>query len=399
LIDRKKAGTGLKTFFGKEQRMKGIATKTRWSALVAILGICLCSNACGPRYGGYPYNELDTPEQRVFNGFAFLKKEHLRDAQREFEQALRLDPGYSAAYRGMGLVYGMNGDFARAFVSMDQAKAYAQNTRERALFEVGMMSLLRMERKGEWMTQVEQNFERAVSLCKDLPEAYFELGEAYKQAYRVGDAKRAFHKVVEMNKTLVQEAEKELNLMEKIAKADPKSQVGKDLVLLSRITRAETAALIVRETSIEQVLTQKAPPSGKVAGNLKGLVVPPDVVGHRMKAEILVVLGMNLHGLSVLRDGTFGADEYLTRAGYAVIVADTLVRGTGHPDLSQKYADMNSPFHDVRSHSPYFGSIMICSDWAGIMNGQDGYFHPLETVSGVDALLVLRETERILERY
>jgi hypothetical protein len=378
--------------------VKGFVAKTRWGALVAILGICLCAGACGPRYGGYPYNELDTPEQRVFNGFAFLRKHHLMDAQREFEQALRLDPGCSAAYRGMGLVYGMNGDFARAFPSMDQAKAYARNTRDQALSEVGMMSLFTMEKKGEWLSKVKQNFYRAQSLCKDLPEAYFELGEAYKQAHRVDDAQRAFQKVVEMNKTLVQEAQEELNLIGKIAKADPKSELGKNLVLLNRITRAQTAALIVRETGIGQVLARKAPSPEKPAWSPKGSAVPPDVVGHRMEAEILVVLRMNLQGLTVLPDGTFGADEYLNREGLAAVMADALVRGTGNQDLRRRYTGMNSPFHDVRSHSPYFDSIMICSDWAGIMHGQEGYFHPLETVSGVDALLVLRKAEKILER-
>jgi tetratricopeptide (TPR) repeat protein len=380
--------------------MKGMGAKMRWGTILAVFGLCLCSNACGPRYGGYPYNELDTPEQRVFNGFALLKKDRLRDAQREFEQALRLDPDYSAAYRGMGLIQGMRGDFVRAHVSMDQAETHARNSRDQALSEVGKMSLFKMEKKGEWLAQVERNFEQALSLSKDLPEAYFELGEAYKRAYRIGDAQRAFQKVVEINKTLLQEAEEELNLMGKIAKADPKSQLGKEAVLLTRITRADTAALIVRETNIEKELAREASSSGKPAGDPKGpVVVPPDVAGHRMQAEILAVLGMNLQGLTVLPDGTFGADEYITRAAFAVIVADTLVRGTGNPDLGRKYAGADSPFHDVRRQSAYFESIMICSDWAGIMSGGDGYFHPRETVSGVDALLVLRKTQRILEKH
>jgi Tfp pilus assembly protein PilF len=379
--------------------MKGIAAKTRWGTIVAIFVSCLCLNACGPRYGGYPYSELDTPEQRVFNGFAFLNKDRLRDAQREFDQALRLDPGYSAAYRGTGLVQGMNGDFVRARASMDQAKAHARDSREQALSEVGMMSLSRMEKKGGWLARVEQNFDRALSLSRDLPDAYFEMGEAYKQAHRFGDAQQAFRKVVELNKGLFHPAEEELNLMEKIAKAAPKSRLGEDVVLLTRITRADTAALIVRETNIGQILAGKALPAGRLAKDPKGLVMPPDVVAHPREAEILVVLGMNLQGLSVLPDGTFGADDYLTRAGFAVIMADTLIRGTGDPELSRKYAGTASPFRDVRSQSPYLGSIMVCSDWAGIMDGGDGYFRPLETVSGVDALLILREAERMLNRH
>ena len=164
--------------------MKDFASRMGWSLLVVVFLLGSLLSACGPRSGGYPYSELDTPEQRVYNGFAFLKKERLTDAQREFEQALVLDPKCSPAFRGIGLVYGMRDNFPRAFDAMEQARAVAKDNLDQALADVGMMSLFRMERKDGWLGRVKESFARAVSLDRQLPEAYLELGVAYKYTYR-----------------------------------------------------------------------------------------------------------------------------------------------------------------------------------------------------------------------
>lgn len=372
--------------------MKGLAfVKGRTLVLTALwLGFML--NACGPRSGGYPYSQLGTPEQHVYNGFAFLKKERLTDAQREFEQALALDPQSSQAFRGMGLAAGKKGDFTHAFGFMEKARQGAEGRMEQALAEVGTMALNRMERKEGWLSRVRQGFHRAVSLEEDLPEAYFELGVAYKYAYRFPEAEAALNKVLKINTLLVHESEEELNLLEKIEKAAPKSGLGKELVLVSGITRGETAALTVRETQLLEAL-----PRGVAQGDTAPVpVVPPDVASHPMKKDILEVLHSNIRGFSTLYDGSFGADQPMTRAAFATIMANILVRATGKPDLYEKYAGLDSPFLDVRGSSPHFASIVICSEWAGIMEGWGGYFHPMETISGVDALLVLREAEKSL---
>jgi tetratricopeptide (TPR) repeat protein len=352
------------------------------------LSFLLLLNACGPRTGVYPFSELDIPEQRVFNGFALLRNERLGDAQREFEQALHLQPRYSAATRGLGLVYGMKRDFPRAFDAMSRAEEYAEDGLNRALAEVGMMSLYRMEAGTGWLARVEKHFDQALFWSSELPEAYLELGLAYKRAHRFRDAEEAFTEIVKLDKTLLNEAREELELLKKIQTADPRSALGKELVLVKRINRAEIAGLLAREFPIDRIQTGTVPKTGVHLPDL-----PPDVRNHRLKDEILLVLQLNIQGLGALPDGSFGADRCMTRAGLATVMADLLVRGSGNPELTQKYARARSPFLDVRSNSPNFNSIMICHDWAGIMEGWKGYFHPMETISGVDALLILREAE------
>jgi tetratricopeptide (TPR) repeat protein len=178
---------------------------------------------CGPRSGLYPEGTLGTPEHHVFNGFTLLRMERTGDAQREFEQALRIDPRCSGAYMGIGWIEGRKGDFSAAFASMTQAKKVAQKNREKALVEVGFMGLYTMQKGSDWVQRVEQSFTAASSLEEDLPEAYFELGIAYKQAYRYADAEKAFKKVIWIHGSLVFEAKHELDSLEKTLSPGAKS--------------------------------------------------------------------------------------------------------------------------------------------------------------------------------
>jgi tetratricopeptide (TPR) repeat protein len=372
--------------FLEGKQMNSMFLAKEWGLIIVCFLLLL--NACGPRTGVYPFDELDIPEQRVFNGFALLRKDRLVDAQREFERALHLQPGYSPAYRGLGLVYGMKKDFTRAFDAMSRAEEYAEDDLNRALAEVGRMSLYRMEARKDWLTRVERCFDQALSWSGELPDAYLELGLAYKKAHRFRDAEEAFTGIVKLNKTLLNEARGELDLLKKIQTADPRSGFGKEVVLVKRITRAESAGLLALEFPIDRIQERVDLKKG-----VQLPVLPPDLRNHSMKNEVLLVLQLKIQGLGVLSDGSFGADQYMTRAGFATVMADVLIKTIGNPELKQRYDKTHSPFQDVRSNSPHFTSIMICYDWAGIMEGWKGYFHPMETISGVDALLVVREAE------
>jgi tetratricopeptide (TPR) repeat protein len=182
--------------------------------LVCCMGFLF--GGCGPRSGLHPETTLGTPEHHVFNGFALLRMERPDDAQREFEQALRLDPKCSGAFRGIGWVEGRKGDFSAAFASMTHAKELAEKNEEKALVEVGFMALYTMQKGPDWLQCAEQSFKAASSLTEDLPEAYFHLGIAYKQAYRFADAEKAFERVIRIHRSLVAESEEELASVRKI---------------------------------------------------------------------------------------------------------------------------------------------------------------------------------------
>jgi tetratricopeptide (TPR) repeat protein len=190
-------------------------------SLICCLGFILAG--CGPRSGMYPESTLGTPEHHVYNGFALLRMGRPDDAQREFEQALRLDPKCSGAYRGIGWIEGRKDDFAAAFASMTYAKKLAEKDQEKALVEVGFMGLYTMQKGPDWLQRVEQSFSAASSLQEDLPEAYFYLGIAYKEAQLYPDAEKAFRKVIWIHGYLLPEAKEELASIQEILRAGPRS--------------------------------------------------------------------------------------------------------------------------------------------------------------------------------
>jgi tetratricopeptide (TPR) repeat protein len=199
------------------------AERVALEALTLFCCMGLFLGGCGPRSGLYPESTLGTPEHHVFNGFALLRMERPADAQREFEQALRLDPKCSGAYRGLGWIEVRKGEFAAALASMNQAKELAEKKEEKALVEVGFMGLYTMQKGPDWVQRVEQSFRAACSLEEDLPEAYYHLGMAYKEVHRYADAEKAFKKVIWIHGSLLSEAKEELESIQETLRASPES--------------------------------------------------------------------------------------------------------------------------------------------------------------------------------
>jgi len=164
---------------------------------------------CSPKPRA-PESVLDTPEHHVTSGMKLLNKNYLLDAKREFELALQLDPNYSDADRGLGLTYGMEKKFEPAFESMRKARDTAETNRQKAMAYVGFMRLYTIEQGDRWLDRVKTAFSDALQHQKDLPDAYFYMGLAYKAANLPSEAGTAFRRVLEINKGLVTESQNEL---------------------------------------------------------------------------------------------------------------------------------------------------------------------------------------------
>ena len=193
--------------------MGTISKKICFSTLAASLFVLLTLEGClqPPRA---PEGILDTPAHHVSSGFKFLQKNYNTDAQREFELALQLDPYYSAAHRGLGLVYGKEKKFDPAFFAMRKARDDASNGEQKAMAYVGFMRLYTMHKKTGWLEQVEERFKEALRWKSDLPEAYFYMGVAYKTAGRIAEAEQSFKQVIKLNHNLATEAKGELTSLQ-----------------------------------------------------------------------------------------------------------------------------------------------------------------------------------------
>jgi Tfp pilus assembly protein PilF len=183
-------------------------TMLRVMVAVLFLALCLMTGCTSPPR--VPESILDTPQHHTSSGFKLLEKGYLFDAKREFQLALQLDPDYSDAHRGLALTCGREHQFAPAFESMRLARDTAKTDREKALAYVGFMRLYILEQGEHWLDKTKARFVDALNCQKDLSDAYFYMGIAYKLSDRPQEATEAFKKVLEIDNGLVTDAENEL---------------------------------------------------------------------------------------------------------------------------------------------------------------------------------------------
>ncbi len=81
--------------------------------------------ACGPRVYS-PEAKLDTPSHHVENGMRLLNAGKVEAAFREFSRAKELDTAYAPAYVGLGLCYGLKGDFEKGLEIMKEVERYTR---------------------------------------------------------------------------------------------------------------------------------------------------------------------------------------------------------------------------------------------------------------------------------
>jgi len=388
--------------------MKHFSHRFTLLVLLGILASILIVGGCAPR-ARPPVRTLDTPEHHVITGMKLLESGKLSDAEREFGLAKELDHEYSGAYRGLGLALGYKGDFKSGFDNLSLAKNLAKSKEEEALTHVGFMRLYTQQKHKGWLEGVEKNFMTATGTIKDMPDPYFYMGLAYMEACEFSDAADAFKKVLEISRTFIDMADQQLELVQKIERAMPVTPIGKQVALLEKVKRVDVAALFIQELKLDAIYKKFRPEkfetSSKPPGesfSLQEIPVPADVQDHPFRADVQTVIGLRVEGLGVFPGGTFGPNEFITRASYAMMISDIISTITHDPSLATKYVGSVSPFADVRNDVPYFNAVMVCTT-RGIIEprrhiGED-IFDPRGSVSGADALLALRRLKEDLRIF
>lgn len=372
-------------------------TRNGISLLLIFLALAAFSFVgCAGKEPAKPVSVMDNPDHHFNNGMKFLDKGEYDNALVEFERAKALDPKYGKAYMGVGLVQGFKGDFDKAFESMKKAKGL-----DGVYAHVGMIRLYSMQRAGDWLKEAEDEFEAGKKKDAASPELYFHMGKAYKVAFEFDKAAVAFKKVLDLNKDFVGEASQEWALVQKIQRAAPGTKIGKQIALIDKITRADVAALFIEELNLEKLYkagktkeydASFKPPEGTALAADTITKTPPamDIVNHPLKADIDAAINLGIRGLEPFPDHTFAPGMVISKANYAMMVEDILIKVSGDEKLATKFIGVVSPFPDVRSDHYAFNSIMVCTT-RGLMEAKlDGYFGLEESLSGADALLVIR---------
>jgi hypothetical protein len=375
---------------------------------LAFFSFALIIGGCAPK-ARPPVSTLGTPEHHVSTGMKFLESSKLLDAQREFELAKELDPKYSPASTGLGLVFAYKGDFNSAFDTMSEALELARSKQEEALVHVGFIRLYTWQKNRGWLEHAEEVFDRLRMTLKDepdMPDPYFYMGLAYKEAYRFSDAAEAFRKVLLLNKAFTDKADRQLKLVQKILTAMPETPVGRRVALLEKVRRVDVAALFVWEFKLDTIYAKLRSEQSEISlesrdeGFPGQVPVPVDVRDHPLRPDIQTVIGLGVKGLGVFPDGSFAPNEFVTRADFAMMIADIIATVSRDSSLVTGYVGKASPFADVSDDVPYFSAVMVCTS-RGIIEPRGGsvrqiIFDPRGIVSGADALLAIRRLKEDL---
>jgi hypothetical protein len=231
------------------------------------------------------------------------------------------------------------------------------------------------------------------------------MGKAYKYGYNFDKAGEMFKKVLDLNDQYLIEADNEWKLVQKIQRAAPGSLIGKKIALIDEITRADVAALFIQELLLEKLYekrtpkqfdtTYQAPTSTQKfeADKIVKAEAATDIQSHVLRVDIETVLRLGVRGLEPSPDHKFFPDQKINRAAYAMMIEDILIKVSGDEKLATKFIGSQSPFPDLRNDLPYFNAVMVVTS-RGVMEAKDlttGEFAPTGTVSGADALLIIRK--------
>ncbi|MFZ7111994.1 MAG: tetratricopeptide repeat protein [Desulfatiglandales bacterium] len=348
---------------------------------------------------------LDSTGHHVESGFKLMEKGRLDDAEREFKFVCQFDPKCSSGQRGLGLVKGIKGEYGPAFEAMGLAEMHAATEQEAVLAHEGFIRLFTMSKDKGWLEAAEKHFILARPISRNYPDIYYYMGMAYEEGGRFIEAEMAFRKVLEINRHFVSESYEHLKVLNKLVKAAPESELGKALALSKGITRAQVAGLFVRELKLDEIFPELWRENARGSFGESGgpgpfqRPLPEDIMEHALRQDIEKVLLMNIRELHLRPDGSFGPDEYVRRAEYAVMVADIMVRVRNEPSLTTQYAGAPSPFMDISNQAPYFGAVMLCMKSEGLLESDYGFFRPRGRLTGADALTSIERLRALFRLF
>jgi tetratricopeptide (TPR) repeat protein len=374
--------------------------------LIMLFAAILLIVSCGPK-ARVPTSQLDTPEHHTYTGLRLLNQEKYADAQREFELAIQLDAKYSKAYTGIALVKTYTGDFNAAWENLKMGWKYAKADDEKLFVYVSRIryfTVSKLEKK--WLALAKDEFDDAVKMDPKHSPAYYFMGLAYKAALEFNSAEQMFAKVIDLKSEYVKEADAQWSIMQKIKRAMPGTINGKIIAIVDKITRADAAALFLEELKIDVLYKKRTLKTfdtsfkdPEKAAAKPGKVTAKDIADHPLRADIEGILEIGVRGLENYPDGNFHPGEVVTRAAYAMMLEDILIKVSGDNSLATKFIGSTSPFPDLRPDLPYFNAVMVVTS-RGIMQAKDmtsGEFAPLNPVPGADALLIIRNIKEELK--
>ncbi len=385
-------------------KSKSLVAVTQLVAVAIMLSLAV---GCAPKArkaGGY----MDTPQSHCKEGMKYYNDGKFDKALEEFNLAASLDAKFAPAYAGRALVTAHKGDFKEAISLAEKCQSLDNKIVDGF---VAKAIVITMQNEGkpakEWLKDVENQYEKALKIDPQNSEVYYRRGVCYKKAYQFGKAADDFKKVLELKKDWTKEADDEWQLVQMIERAAPGTDVGKRIALVDKISRADIAALFVNELQIDKLVEKKRPKnydnSYKAPTDAREMKVDStvsmadvtDIGNHWAKNFITDIVDLKIRGLEPYPDHTFHPDQLVNRGEYAMVVEEAIIAILHDPSLATKYIGGQSRFPDVNPSHPAYNAICNAVD-KGVMSAEmNGEFGLQKSVSGPEALLVIRKLKEL----
>jgi len=347
---------------------------------VILLGFVFLGS-CGHK-GSLLKTRVSSPTHHVEVGTVFLEKGKISEAQRQFLLALEEDPGLVKAYVGLALVKAYQKDQNAAWAKIEEAKKMVKTDDDKIDVYKGEIHLVYLLFTPKMLPKAEKAFKQIMNLRPGDASACFYMALLYERAFLFDKSLSLLDRVLKTENPFVLKAYNEIDKIAKIKKAQPLTEVGKEIGLKDVITKADMAALLVHELHLPQLI-EVIPDS---------LPTAKDVLGERFAKEILAIIPLEIRELSATIDGYFEPQQKLTKASFCEILQDILVRVTGNRQLRHRFQRVRSPYKDLDPKVPYYNACIL-----GLVKGfvlpqdrSNRIFGPLNPVSGADALLALK---------
>jgi tetratricopeptide (TPR) repeat protein len=370
---------------------------------------------------------LDTPEHHTLRGQDAIDKGDWAEAARSFDLALSLNREFGPALAGKAIVVAQSANEPglppkEREKRVDQATDLLTDARKKAADDDqkrdAWIAAIRVRRitksPANWLSRAEDAYDDAVKLDKRQqdPDPHFYMAQAYRDAFEMQKASDLYRRVLQMNRGRTQQADAELAVVQKILRAEPGSRHGRAVAFEPTLSRADMAALFVEELQLGRLYSRnaqgrvdtsfKAPESGQMqADRIEKMPEATDIATHPLRSDIDEVMKLKVLGLEPSADHRFYPDAKTSRAEFALMVEDILVRVTGEQKLKTKFIGQTSPYADVRNDAYYFNAVMTVATRKLLEPKQplQGLFGPTDPVSGADALLVIRMLKDELRSY
>ena len=226
------------------------------------------------------------------------------------------------------------------------------------------------------------------------------LGNIFQRGLNLSRSLEAFDRAQARGKEPIKELTGQVQRVRTVRSYAPRSPLGKQLGLKTRINRGELAALLMQELRVDRLRTEHAPATWQSlpdANNVK--LAAGDIAGTPYDADIQNVLNMGIRGLELFSDGTFRPEAFVSRAEFVVVIEDILTRATRDSTLPTQLLGKTPRYTDVPAGA-WYQSAADLARGLGLFApapGAEQTFNPLIDVTGVETLGAFRLLKKNLD--